>query len=282
MHGAVHVERGTTHRHVGDAVERAGHELDERRCSRCGLRRGLGDQVIGVDVADARNVTPVLDDETVLPLVAGGVSLEPRAIGVVDGLLAEILVHEAGLAALGERAVDGVVAPHDQVHGGVAGRVGTACGDHVLRVVRSREGRVARSEAEELLGIRAGVAVEQGRRHRLVHRLKEGGVLGQPELGGVAVEHRQILVDLGASLKHAASLVDLRGHALAVGDALVECAPVHGRETSTDHDALAGGQIALLEDAVLKDLVALREQLGDDRDPAIRIGSLRPVGERQV
>ena len=282
MDGAVHVEARTTHAHVRDAVESARHQLDERGARGGRLSARLTKQQGRLDVADANDVTPILDDETVLPLVAGRVRLKTGAVRVVHGLLAEILVDETSLAALRERAVDGVVAPHDEVDRGLRRGRRAACADDVLRVARAAESAVARRKAEVLLGVGGGVAVEHRVCLRLVHRLKEGGVLGQAELSGVAVQHREILVNLGAGFEDAASLIDLRGRGLAARDALVERAPVHGRKTRTDDDALARRQVAFLEDGVLKDLVGLREEFGDDRDATVWIGALRPIGERQV
>ena len=211
--------------------------------------------------------------------------MEPPALdGGVDRLLAEILVHEASRRALREGAVDGVVAPDHEVDRGL--RVGRRSGarDDVLRVVRRAGADVAvpRREAEELLRIGGRIAVEQRRSHRLVHGLEERIVLGQAELRGVAVQHGEILIDLAASLEDAAGLIDLGSRALAARDALVQRTPVDRGQTSADDDALTGGQVALLEHAILEDLVGLREELGDDGNLPVRVGALRPVGERQV
>ena len=101
-------------------------------------------------------------------------------------------------------------------------------------------------------------------------------------MSGVAVQHCQVLVHFAASLKDSASLVHLCGGRTAVRNALVQRTPVDGGQTSADHDALAGGQVALLEHAVLKDLIALGQQFRDDRNAALGIGALGPIGQREV
>jgi hypothetical protein len=91
----------------------------------------------------------------------------------------------------------------------------------------------------------------------------------------------QLHVDFAARFQHAARLVDLRGGRLAVGDALVQRAPVDRRQARADRHAVAGGQVALDEHGVVEDLVGLREQLGDGGHAPFGVLSLGPVRERQ-
>ena len=189
---------------------------------------------------------------------------------------------QTSLAALRERAIHGLVAPHNEVHRGVVAAA-AAGGKDVLTVARAAASdRVTRRKAEELLGIGSRVTVEQGRSLSLIHGLKERRVFGQTELSRVAVEHGEVLIDFAAGLEDAASLIDLRGRGLGAGNALVERTPVHGRKTSADDHAVTRGQVAFLEHAILKDFVALGEEFGNDRNAAIGIGALRPIGEGEI
>jgi hypothetical protein len=105
-------------------------------------------------------------------------------------------VLQAADLSLREEGVHRVRAPAEHPDRGVR-RARAAGVDHVRRGLRGRRGHrvVARREAHEALGVDRGVAVEHDARHLLVHAFQEGHVFGQAELGGVAVQVGDVLVD---------------------------------------------------------------------------------------
>ena len=173
----------------------------------------------------------------------------------------------------------GVLAPADQPDRGV-GRaraagiddVGAACG---------RERREARTEAGEALRVLGGAAVDDRLLLVLVHRLDEGHVLAHAELGGVAVEVGDRLVDFRVGLEHAGGVADLGSLALGFLDAVVQQAPGGARQAGAHRGLVAGAVVALHPQHVGQHLVGLAEQLDHRRGFAAGIETRCPLAERE-
>ena len=117
--------------------------------------------------------------------------------------------------------------------------------------------RVARREAGEAFRVDELVAVDQGRGDLLGHAFEEGLDFGKPELGGVAVEVRDVLVDHGVGFEVAAGVDDLGGGGLGVRNALVEQAPSGLREAGADGGLVTGWEVAFDDQHVVEDFVRL-------------------------
>ena len=98
----------------------------------------------------------------------------------------------------------------------------------------------------------------------------------KPELRGVAVEVRDVLVDDRVGFEVAAGVDDLRGGGFGVRDAGVEQAPRGLREAGADGGFVAGGEVAFHDEHVVEDFVGLGKQLDDAGDAVAIVHSSWP------
>ena len=117
----VHVERRTALADVGQPIRRLGHPVDDRGVERTGRCLGAGQrlQMTDLDVRDADGVPPVLHDQSSLPAEPVNVGAHLAGLGTggvvdIDVQHTEILLFETSARALGEAAVDRLVAPANQ------------------------------------------------------------------------------------------------------------------------------------------------------------------------
>ena len=232
---------------------------------------------------DADAIAPIAGDEADLPLEVIAVGLVGVAARVGHRPLAHVPMLEAGDLALGEGRVPSVGAPTDDPERGV-GVGGSASIEDVVGGlgVGRVGGRVARRESGEAFRVRELVAVDQRRGDLLRHAFEEGADFGQPELGGVAVQVGDVLVDHGVGFEVAAGVDDLRGGRLGVRHALVEQAPSCLREAGPDGSLVAGGEVAFDDHHVVEDFVRLGKQLDDHRHAIIVIERFSPSLRRLV
>ena len=254
------------------AIEGADQEVNQVRSRDAG-------QLGYIDVGDASAVTPVAKDQADFPFEVVAIGLIGVSAGVGNGPLAHVAMLEAGDLALGERAVESVIAPGGEDDGGV-GVAGTATVENVVGGLGVGGGlsAVPGHEPGEAFGVQVLVAVDDGSGDLLGHAFKEGFDFRQPELGGVAVEIGDVFVDHRVGFEIAAGVGDLRGGGLGVRHAGVEQAPGGLGETGADRGFVPGRQVAFHDEHVVEDFVGLAEELDDRGDSVAIVHAFGPVG----
>ena len=266
---------------VGDARHGVDHQLVNVRGSGDGLGAGLCGQVAHVDVGNAHHIAPVAHRQAALPLPHISVGAEACGRGLrVEGInLAQVLVRQTGLGALGIDAGHGVFTPHHQPQRSVVGASATAV-DHVHRVSNCWVQRVVTwGEAGEALRRHIGVAVEQRVHEVLGHALDMRLGFRQTEWGGVAIEHGHIFVDLAARFQNAHRVGDLCASALAGLNAVVQLAPGARRQAGANRGLVAGRQVAFLPQNVIQRIIVLAQQLNDRGNRAVRPDALGEISQ---
>jgi len=186
------------------------------------------------------------------------VSLEGVARSVLDRPLAHVAMLEAGDFTLGEGGVGGIGAPNGDPERGVG--KGNAARVETLAAVAEFAAVIvllAWSKAGKAFGVDTLVAIDQGCRNLLRHSFEEGFDFGESELGGIAIEVRDVFVDYCVGFQVPTGVNDLRSGGLGIGTPALRKPPGGLREARYGQWFCVSREVTLDDHHVFEDFVCL-------------------------